>query len=172
MNGWTNLDQLAAQRAQAIVDVIGRMYGRPDSQGRRRVVNAGEADGLVTKALGVLQENGVYAAMLFLLSRSGKVRSTQAGDRDLESAEECVACQVVAELVGLLGTPELTGLGLAMSGLPSDWGWQYVNTCKPVILKHVADRVCENLEPLLLVKNLFEQTLIYARYGAKARAES
>ena len=59
-----------------------------------------------------------------------------------------------------------------MSGLPNDWGWQHVNTYKPAILKHVADQVCEKLELLLLVKNLFEQTLIYARYGAKARAES
>jgi hypothetical protein len=33
----------------------------------------------------------------------------------------------------------------------------------------LTDSVCNDLDKLLLVKQLWEQTLIYARYGAKAR---
>jgi len=37
------------------------------------------------------------------------------------------------------------------------------------VLKFVTDQICGDLNRLLLVKQLWEQTLIYARYGAKAR---
>jgi len=47
-----------------------------------------------------------------------------------------------------------------------------VNARKPEILKHISDIVCANLDPLLLVKELYEQTLIYARYGARSAANN
>ncbi|MFY9405651.1 MAG: hypothetical protein WBJ06_08065 [Candidatus Methanoculleus thermohydrogenotrophicum] len=34
--------------------------------------------------------------------------------------------------------------------------------------EYISDHVCTDLEALLLVKRFWEQTLIYARYGAKA----
>jgi hypothetical protein len=37
------------------------------------------------------------------------------------------------------------------------------------VLARVSDTICAELDPLLMAKELFEQTLIYARYGAKAR---
>jgi len=46
-----NLDRICAEYGQAIVDAA----GQPDV-----------TDRLTTKALGVLQENGVYALFLFL----------------------------------------------------------------------------------------------------------
>jgi hypothetical protein len=35
--------------------------------------------------------------------------------------------------------------------------------------KYIMDEICSNLDKLLITKQLWEQTLTYARYGAKAR---
>ena len=43
-----------------------------------------------------------------------------------------------------------------------------VQTDASTVLKFLTDHVCNDLDRLLLVKQLWEQTLIYARYGAKA----
>ncbi|NOK58638.1 MAG: hypothetical protein GFH27_549301n332 [Chloroflexi bacterium AL-W] len=53
-----NLDQLAAQYAQKIV-----------------VDGQSDIEILITKTLGVLQEQGVYACMLFLFSRTSNEKS-------------------------------------------------------------------------------------------------
>ena len=45
-----------------------------------------------------------------------------------------------------------------------------VQTDASTALKFLTDNVCNDLNRLLLVKQLWEQTLIYARYGAKARS--
>jgi len=38
-------------------------------------------------------------------------------------------------------------------------------------LKYITDKVTTDLERLLLAKEVLEQMLIYARYGAKARCD-
>ncbi len=125
-----NLDRLAAKAAQAIVNQT------KDSQ-------AVDVENLVTKALGVLQENGVYAALLYLYSRSSK-------------NEQPIAQQARDKLLGVLRE----------AGLPSP-GKQEKSVQD--VLQLVTDQICNDLDRLLLVKQLWEQTLIYARYGAKAR---
>lgn len=126
------LDTIAAKRAQNIVrDAVA------DS------VVAKDVDNLVTKTLGVLQENGAYACFLFLFSRSR--------DKD----------ERIAKVIG----KEL--LALSVEDLPFDWELPEDN--KSAKLKFVSDTICAELDPLLMTKNVFEQTLIYARYGAKAR---
>jgi hypothetical protein len=141
------LDKLCAKTAQEIID--GRNGADPKM-----------IDGFTTKALGVLQEQGVYAAALFLCSRFGS---------------EPFAKVLMANLLLLLGDSELAGLGaayplLANENISADW----VATKKERILKHFADGtngndgIATNLQRLLAVKSLFEQTLIYVRYGAKA----
>ena len=117
-----NLDQLAAQYAQKIVADGGA-----------------EIENLITKTLGVLQEQGVYAMLLFLFSRT--------------SNEKQLAQKSRPYLYALL--KELPAF--AESELDDKNG-----------LKFFADTVCADLDTLLLVKELYEQTLIYARYGAKA----
>ncbi len=124
-----NLDWMAADSAQAVI----RDTAKSDS---------GDVDNLVTKALGVLQENGVFAFMLFLCSRKR--------ENELPIAET-VRKRLLAQ------TPEV---GVKAQFNPDD---------KQACLSFLTTHVCNDLDALLLVKQLWEQTLIYARYGAKAR---
>lgn len=124
-----NLDRLAAQHAQEIIR-------------RTNDKKAGDIDNTVTKALGILQENGVYACFLYL-----KAKEKMNGD------------VVVEEMLNLLD-----GLGFC-------WGKPPSNKTEDV-MRHITEKVTEtnHLERLLLAKETLEQMLIYARYGAKARS--
>lgn len=126
-----NLDRLAAKHAQAIINST-------------RNKQASDVYNTVTKALGVLQENGVYACFLYLLAKEGDNGRV-----------------VVEEMLKLLG------------GLPFGWQAPMKNdkidTTAEVVLPHISEKVTENLERLLLAKETLEQMLIYARYGARAR---
>lgn len=125
-NTQLNLDRLAAKHAQAIIK-------------KTADKKAGDVDNTVTKALGVLQENGVYACFLYLLAKEKENSSV-----------------VVDEMLNLL---EELGFG---------WGKPTDNN-PSTILKHMSKKVTADLERLLLAKETLEQMLIYARYGAKAR---
>ena len=124
-----NLDWLAAQAAQNVIN-------------ETRNLDKNEVDGLITKTLGVLQENGVYACLLFLFSR---------GKKDEAIAEK--ACAQLLKLTTELGKSPPT------------------NNRAENALKFLTDDICQDLDTLLLVKQLWEQTLIYARYGAKGRQD-
>ena len=129
MSALHNLDRLAASTAQTIV-------------GDRKGDDATKLENMATKALGVVQENGVYAGLLFLYSRP----------RDEE------ATVIRSKLLDLLKTEEMKPLGIAYAG---DRSWRDVS-------QHLIAKVTADLDTLLLVKELYEQTLIYVRYGAKA----
>ena len=133
MSAGHNLDRLAARTAQTIVKQGG---------------DAKKLETLATKALGVMQENGVYAGLLFLYSR------TSDDDRRL-------AKPIRAQLLKLLDSPELGPLDLAFKGEAEGAPW-------PAVSHHLITTVTADLYTLLLVKELYEQTLIYVRYGAKA----
>lgn len=96
-------------------------------------------DNTVTKALGVLQENGVYACFLYLLAKEKENGSV-----------------IIDEMLNLLA-----GLGFGWDK-PADASPENV-------LSHISSKVTIDLERLLLAKETLEQMLIYARYGAKAR---
>lgn len=132
-----NLDMLAAKKAQSII-------ANTISHDKNAVEN------VVTKALGVVQEQGIYAGMLYLLSRGDK--------------EKPIADEVKKHLVALLREDCLQSFALVegLGGSPTS----------QQLLDHFATCVCaKSVQTLLLVKNLFEQTLMYARYSAKARPE-
>ncbi|MGH9840146.1 MAG: hypothetical protein ACREEM_15300 [Blastocatellia bacterium] len=135
-NTQSNLDRLAAQCAQKI---ISRAVDEKKVDDKEKKKLAGNVDNTVTKALGVLQENGVYACFLYL-----KAKEKENGD------------VVVEEMLNLL------------AGLGFGWGKPANNSAEEV-LKHITEKVTDNLERLLLAKESLEQMLIYARYGAKAR---
>lgn len=121
-----NLDQLAAQYAQKIV-----------------IDGGADIENLITKTLGVLQEQGVYACLLFLFSRTSN-------EKNLAAKTRPHLYNLLKELPAF-ATSEITDQNA---------------------LKFFADTVCDDLDTLLLVKELYEQTLIYARYGAKAEAKA
>jgi len=126
-NTLPNLDRLAAQHAQKIIS-------------RTTDKKASEVDNTVTKALGVLQENGVYACFLYLRAKEG-----ENGPGVVEK-----------EMLDLL------------DGLGFGWGKPTGNSLEEV-LSYISEKVTVDLERLLLAKETLEQMLIYARYGAKAR---
>ena len=118
-----HLDRLAAQHAQAIVKL-----------GDENIETT------VTKTLGVLQENGVYACFLYALAKEKENREI-----------------VVDEMLNLL------------DGLGFGWDKPTDQKKPETILEYISEQVSQDLEHLLLAKETLEQMLIYARYGAKAR---
>lgn len=132
--GTFNLDNIAAKRAQAMVNKAKQGIG-----GVKNPVDTLEH--LVTKAIGVLQEQGVYAMMLFLFSRTS----------DEDKAARLIRDQLYE----------------ALKQLPS-FKNPMIEDSPDKALEFYSTRVLDNLDTLLLVRDLYEQTLIYARYGAKA----
>lgn len=128
-----NLDTLAAQTAQEIIAAV--------AEAQRDKFKASEVDNLATKALGVLQENGVYAATLYLYSRTG--------------ADAKIAPHVRSKLLALAAGE------VVAQPAPADQAQE--------ALRFVTEQIAGDLDTLLLVKQVWEQTLIYVRYGAKAR---
>lgn len=123
-----NLDLEAARAAQEIIS------GKKQS--------AKDMENLITKTLGVLQENGVYACMLFLYSRTGNSDEISKHVRQK-----------------LLQMTELLEKKPVKQDKSED------------VLKFLTENLCNDIDTLILTKKLWEQTLTYARYGAKARAE-
>jgi hypothetical protein len=124
-----NLDILSAEKAQQVIE-------------ETKKFDASAVENLATKALGVLQENGVYAATLFLYSRSGND----------------------AKIAPLMRKPllELAAEKVVHQPVPEDEA--------PNALSFVTKHIASDLDTLLLVKQVWEQALIYVRYGAKARS--
>jgi hypothetical protein len=135
--GGVNLDREAARYAQDIVNEAVKLSN----------VEPKHVDNLVTKALGVLQENGTYACILYLYSRT-------------QAEEKKVAEVVRGKLLDL--AEELD------DRFNFEWGKADGRDAEPA-LEYVSDKLCKELDPLLMLRELWEQTLIYARYGAKAR---
>lgn len=134
-----NLDQQAALYAQQMVK-----EGSP-------VKDAKALENLITKTLGVLQEQGVYACLLFLFSRGND-------EAKLAPHLRLALYQLLQKLPTYQAHPRLI---------------TFNETSKAAdVLDFYANAVCDDLDTLLLVKDLYEQTLIYARYGAKAEGKA
>lgn len=154
-----NLDKCAAETSQAILGYV----DKPVKDG---ALQAKKIEKLATDSLGVLQEQGLYALFLYLLSKSGeKTQESELG------SEELGACVIMAKLLNMLNKPELKSLDSEYAN-----GWDKsppkLNSCKKDILKHISGHIAKDIKRLLLVKSLFEQALIYTRYGAKALTSS
>lgn len=121
-----NLDYLAAECAQ-------------------KIIQEGGNETLITKSLGVLQEQGVYALILFLLAQKDR--------------------KIRGPLQELLKVIPLTGIGNVRE-IPR------VDQSAASILSFYSDKICQEFDTLFLVRDIYEQTLIYARYGAKAAVKS
>jgi len=139
-----NLDMIAAQKAQAILAKIDEINLVRAADKKLKMT---DVENVVTKSLGVTQEQGIYAGMLYLLSRPDKEKPiAEAAWRQLVEVLKALPFRLAEEL------PE--------------------NPTSQQLLNHFATKVCAaEIPTLLLVKNLFEQTLMYARYSAKAHPD-
>lgn len=140
-----NLDYLAATYAQKIITDT------------TSVCKASDVENAVTKALGVLQENGVYACFVFALSRA-KAKPDNEGKEQKDEAK--IMKTIVTQMLALLKEVYYQVPDVKVRFDPQD------------ILKQVSEHVTKELERLLLAKEVLEQMLTYARYGAKARPDA
>ena len=121
-----NLDRLCAEYGYQIANEVYQAIGK-------------NTENHISKSLGVLQEDGVYAFFLYQASR-GKTEKPGA-DRLKEQA------------TALLKEAEIKPFDTITDSLEA---------------VRAKDGLANNLDELLLAKRLLEQTLIYARYHAKA----
>lgn len=159
-----NLDYLAAEYAQKIVDPEGEKGPAPSPK---------EIERLANKALGVLREQGVYALMLFLASRMGKADqgggsggeqsapNPPSDPEDGEQGGESRAARVV-----------FRWLQEALKRLPPFQNESLPEHNPKKALEFYREKVLQDLYTMLLVRDLYERILIYARHGAKAAGKA
>ncbi|MEA3359127.1 MAG: hypothetical protein U9R17_06960 [Thermodesulfobacteriota bacterium] len=109
-----------------------------------KVESLQDQENTITKALGVLSENGLYAMCIFLLSCHKKDYGNQ----------------VLTE--HLRGLWQEDGIEIIPRELESD----------PGRILHAVQKVSEELPKLILARKVTEQALIFARYHAKAGVPS
>ncbi len=107
-----------------------------------------ELEKLINDILLVLHGNGVYACILYLYAREKK---------KTETAEK-----LAKEMLGSVRE----SLGIDFENLD-----EKMNNPEDV-LRVVNEKICNNTGSLFLVKDLWERTLVYARYGAKAKVKN
>jgi len=100
-------------------------------------------DTLINKALGVLQEQGVYALFLFLKSRGSNEK-----DKADQIRDKC--WKLLTKTIKSLENKEWKS---------NDW---------PQVLR---ENLLSDIDSLFFAYQLLEQTLIYARYHAKSLKE-
>lgn len=156
-----NLDRVAAEASQLILDKIGT------SAKGNTTLSAKDLERMTTNALGVLQEQGLYAFFLYLLSQSGGK-----SEQNELKADELASCIIMAQLLLMLNRPEQ--LEYLSASFANDWevNPSQINKHKKELLQFISGKICEDLRRLLMVKSFFEQVLIYTRYGAKAVGSS
>jgi len=108
------------------------------------IANDTKDDTLINKALGVLQKQGIYAFFLFLES--------QGGTSEKKNAEKI--------------SKHCWGMLKETTNSIKDKEWKSDNWSKTL-----RENLLNDLDNLSLALQLLEQTLIYARYHAKALKE-
>lgn len=156
-----NLDYMAAKTAAGLFDEVYKKACKV--KGKPGEVKAEDADNLFTKTLGVVQESGPFAGSLYLLYRSGETQFSDA------NAEQVVACHTLARLLGMPHESSFSKVQKPWKSgtIPPD----RITADKKMVLEHMLDMSNVELERLLLIKQLWEQTLTYARYIARSRRE-
>ncbi len=123
-----NLEPLCARYGMAIIDGGG---------------NIKDKENTITKALGVLVENGLYAMALFLVT----------------CKEKEFGRKVLTERLRSLWQEE--GVNIIKKEVKAN---------QDAMLKAIQS-ITEDLHKLILAKNITEQTLTFARYHAKAKSK-
>lgn len=155
-----NLDYIASMTAQKISEIVGKVLNEDGKS--IKIVKKDDLENIATKTLGVLQSQGIYAAMLFLMSRSGKEDS-----EDKMSPEERCATEIISWLYTLLNPEKFIENLPRYEDFWPEKKFGEVNASKTEILRVVSE-ITSDLKKLLLVRELWEQILIYVRFRAKA----
>ena len=129
-----NIDRLCAEYGLTIAEKIFNAFDGDKKSKKSQTENH------ITKSLGVLKEDGVYAFFLYQKSRTSEKKGAE---RLLDQATNLLKEEEV-ELFGKSVAEPLSAIRDKDTGLAS------------------------NLDNLILAKKILEQTLIYARYHAKA----
>lgn len=145
MGSFVNLDKIAASASQSFLS-----NDNGSVLNEREKINPQGVERLVTNALGVLQEEGVYALIIYLCSNR---------------VESSIASVLLTNLVNVLNELKIPSIAYSRP-LSSNIVKRIEDQEK--ILEHFSSKVASDLDSLLLVKGLYEQILIYSRYGAKA----
>jgi len=138
-----NLDQLCAHFGYQMAEEVNKAFSK----------KAADTENLITKSLGILQENGVYAFFLYLASQIKP--DDQVKDNKRSQAARALANQAAA----LLSDERLKLIQV------SDGETRYKEAMQAI---RAENGLADNLDQLLLAKRLLEQALIYARYHVKA----
>ncbi len=125
-----NLDRLCAETGNEYAEQTIRAFNGDPSR----------ADALLTKALGVLQEQGLYAFSLFCLSRSGNEKT---GANKIEQ----ITMHLLKNKLHLIGGDKLLAELRQNDGLASS----------------------SKFGDLTLAIQVIEKALVYARYHSKAK---
>ncbi len=96
-----------------------------------------ESEIKIRKALGVLQEDGVYAMFLWINYKNANV--------------------IIEKLVELLNEPKIKNKFLTSENFTKD----FKNLCNKL------QKISENIDMLFFLKKILERTLTYALYHAK-----
>lgn len=145
-----NLEPLAALAANNIVN-----YSLLNN------VKASDAENMATKSLGVLTEQGIYAFGLFLATRK---RNKDEHKKNERKSDEIVADEIHSNLVELLKKINLFTDNLKdKQDVITDF-YREITTPNEKEKESSVDA----LRRILLIKQMFEITLTYARYAAKA----
>lgn len=138
-----NLEPLAALAANNIVD-----------SSITQNAKANDAENIVTKSLGVLTEQGIYAFGLFLATRK-------------RGQDHSVATSIDNALRKLLkDTKFLTD---NLTNIPKS---EIAEFYRKITAPNENESSVDALRRILLIKQMFETTLTYARYAAKARKDN
>lgn len=121
-----NLDFEAQRHSQEILKLV-------DNN-----IRAKDIENLVTKTMGVLEQNGIYACIVYLLSRPE------------EKIKDCL-------IEHLLELTKFFGLNPPLN---------YSNDKE--LLDFISRKICNDLDTIILIKSIWEQTLLYSRFNAKA----
>jgi len=140
-----NLDLQAAEAGQAIV-------GATKTENIKQV---NELQAQLSKSLGVLQESGVYALLMYLLAKRKK-------DGDKSGDPFHVILNQLLEAV----IKNKVGLGLEDNEvLPRSDNRRYHSN---EVLEWAQKMILSDLYRLLLLRDFFQRALTYARYAAEA----
>ncbi len=162
-----SIDNLAGETALAICD--------------DKVIDIGTMENLATKALGVLQEQGVYAMIVFLLSKTNNKPFDRLKKADeARSAVFCIDklndCWEYS-ILNFLPKKENTKLSPLKLNIPkeaskddqkrleSEFREKLLKVKRTILDQYI--NLSNSLEELLFVKEFYEQTLIYVRHIAK-----